>query len=257
MWWRGNGSGLRTRIDDRFIVSYPKSGNTWMRVMVASLLDQSHEPDLAKLGHLVPDVYRHSAAELTALPSPRFIKSHEAQRANYGRVVYLVRDPRDVLISYFHFERSHRGDSVAEEDLAGYADRFLSGYVGFGRWDVHVGGWFRRAATDRNVTVIRYEALLADPAAGLRQACTVLGLEPDDAAIARAVAAGSFERLHDQELDARDRGAFAGSDANRSRFFRREQAGSHRDELPPELAQRVCQQLGPVMRQAGYDPDAG
>jgi hypothetical protein len=255
LWWRGNGAGLRTRPDDRFIVSYPKSGNTWMRVMIASLLEKNRDFDMGNLSRLVPDVYKSTAAEMAALPSPRFIKSHEPLRTDYGRVLYIVRDPRDVLVSYFHYRKRGRDDGQVE-DMAAFTERFLAGRTSFGCWDVHVGGWLQRAAIDRNVTVIRYEDLVADPKKWLRQASTALRLEVDDAAIDAAVAAGSFDRLRDQEKEARERGAFPGLENSRTPFFRRGKAGGYRDELPPELIEKVVQRLGPVMRQAGYDPVA-
>ncbi|NWI15880.1 ST2B1 Sulfotransferase, partial [Crypturellus soui] len=58
------------------------------------------------------------------------------------QVVYTVRDPRDVLVSLYHFARGFRpyGDPG---DIGDFMERFLRGDVPFGSWFDHVRGWLQ------------------------------------------------------------------------------------------------------------------
>ena len=57
---------------------------------------------------LVPDMYKTADWALRRLPRPRVLKSHECFDARYRRVIYIVRDPRDVAISNYHWEMKLR-----------------------------------------------------------------------------------------------------------------------------------------------------
>src|SRR2546426_5032921 len=91
------GRTLAVRPDDTFIVSYPRSGNTWTRFLVANLLHPETAATFAKIERLVPDAEAQSSRYLRKLPSPRAIKSHSYFNPRYPRVIYIVRDPRDVV----------------------------------------------------------------------------------------------------------------------------------------------------------------
>ena len=78
--------------DDRFLISYPKSGNTWLRFLLANLLcPDGQQVRLANLDQHVPDVYRHTDEELLARDRPRFMKTHEYLDPRYRRLVYVAR----------------------------------------------------------------------------------------------------------------------------------------------------------------------
>ena len=98
------GTHLKVYPDDVFIVSYPRSGNTWMRFLVGELVFQK-EIDFHNLRELIPDIYIYGCTHsfLESLNRPRYIKSHEPYDPRYPKVIYLVRDPRDVAISYYNW----------------------------------------------------------------------------------------------------------------------------------------------------------
>jgi hypothetical protein len=127
--------------DDTFIVSYPRSGNTWTRFLVANLLHPEEDVSFATIERQVPDSEAQSRAQLRRVPRPRFIKSHQYFHPRYRKVVYIVRDPRDVALSYYDFQRKYRHI----ED--GYPlVRFISDFVAgrmisasWGTWRENVG----------------------------------------------------------------------------------------------------------------------
>jgi Sulfotransferase domain len=102
------GRNLQVYADDTFIVSYPRSGNTWTRFLIANLLHPQGPVNLLDLERLVPDTEGQSRQYFSVIPRPRVIKSHQYFDPRYKRVIYVVRDPRDVALSYYHFQRKYR-----------------------------------------------------------------------------------------------------------------------------------------------------
>ena len=85
--------------DDTFLVSYPKSGNTWVRFLLANLIHPNEKVSFSNINRLLPAPGVLSKRFLRTLPRPRILKSHEPFDARFKKVIYLVRDPRDVAVS--------------------------------------------------------------------------------------------------------------------------------------------------------------
>src|SRR5450432_3221983 len=97
------GRNLRTYPDDTFITSYAKSGNTWTRFLVASLLHPNEPMTLVRADELIPSTTK-SRRYLDSVPRPRILKSHFPFDPGYRRVIYVVHDPKDVAVSQYHFK---------------------------------------------------------------------------------------------------------------------------------------------------------
>src|SRR3984957_11790976 len=119
--------------DDTFIVSYPRSGNTWTRFLVANLLHPEKEVSFVTIESQVPDSEAQSRAQLRRVPRPRFIKSHQYFHPRYRKVVYIVRDPRDVALSYYDFQRKYRHIEDAYP-LATFISDFVAGRMISASW---------------------------------------------------------------------------------------------------------------------------
>ena len=88
--------GLReVRPDDTFIASFPRSGNTWVRFLIAGLRHPGQEISFRNIERYVPDIHK-SRSSLQAMPPPRFIKSHTPCFEAFPRFLYVVRDGRDL-----------------------------------------------------------------------------------------------------------------------------------------------------------------
>jgi len=254
-----------------WIVSYPKSGNTWVRFLLCNLVFGVQE-SAASLNRLAPDIH-----ELRPLPGPprepMFMKTHfpfspaMPLAGCTAGAVYVVRNPADVMLSNFHYSRRDGSlDNASSSALARYVEEYLSARggrrwieLGMGAWDDHVRSWL---GTPRPFPVLslRYEDLLHDGLAAARQLCAFLGLIRTAGEMARAVAGASFGRL--REMEEQDiRGQHVGIfykpylrpsiDAG-LRFMRSGTAGEAARVLSVEQRQRVYETFGPVMRELGY-----
>jgi hypothetical protein len=133
---------------------------------------------------------------MAQLPRPRILKSHSAYDCRFRKLVFLVRDPRDVAISYYHYHI--RNARVAPDcPIESYVPRFVLGEMdNYGSWGENVGSWLgAREGTD-DFLFVRYEDLKADTARELRAISDFLGLSTDETVIDRAVDDSSPKRMN-------------------------------------------------------------
>ncbi|MEA2437071.1 MAG: hypothetical protein QOF65_1627 [Thermoleophilaceae bacterium] len=274
-----------------WLASYPKSGNTWMRALFTAWrsggpvdLDELDGAPMAagravfaeELGVLSTsmtaeevDLLRPRVDEAVAARADRPLlrKAHDAYfpgpageailsaAATHG-AVYLIRDPRDVAVSYAHhhgrppeWARGHMNDPHATVDVDREpVPRHLRQRLG--TWSDHVRSWVDEAPFP--VEVFRYEDLLEAPVREFARALAFAGFAPADAAVvAAAVEHASFDRLRRAE----DEHGFRERDPKSAgEFFRRGSAGAWHDELPPELAAAIADDHAEVMERFGYEP---
>jgi Sulfotransferase domain len=170
--------------DDIVIVGYPKSGITWLQNLIAGVVygvDPRFAP-IALVYELVPDLayfkyYRRCA-------TPMYFKSHDLRRPQYRRVVYLLRDGRDVMVSYRHYQRALFG--VGDDFL-----NFVSPETEFYpcHWAHHVEAWMLNPYK-AHMLVIKYEDLLSEPVTQLQRFCEFAGVSRETAHLA-AIAKGT------------------------------------------------------------------
>lgn len=236
--------------DDVFLVSYPKSGNTWLRFLIGNYLS-SDAIDFVGLHRVMPDLHLDPSLSAPAQSRPRFVKSHGAFDAAYPRVVYIVRDPRDVAVSsFFHHRKFNLIDK--QQSFEQFIQSFIDiGFYPNGPWDAHVEGWL--ATPTHAVIPVKYEEMLRDPGAVLEKVLAFASLDADVGRVARAVERSSFERMRSIE-DAQHEEYFRryGSDTTEIRFVREGRAGSWRQFFPQPQLEQFMQRYGETMRKFGY-----
>lgn len=236
------------RPTDVFICTYPKSGTTWLGYLLAQLLkpDPAEPFDLKSFGHYVPDVNllytkRGSLAGQGGLPDPRFFRCHATYDAALPKVVYVLRDPRDAMLSYWHYQRF-----VTKGFDQPLADYLRGGGHWPCAWDEHVASWLS-PRRHPNLRVARYEDLHADAAGVLRAVLDLAGLSRTDAEV--AVAASRFDRMRAAEESA---GVHGKGGDDRERFVRKGKIGSWREEMAADELRILEDRYGDAMRAVGY-----
>lgn len=187
--------------DDVFITSYPKSGNTWMRFLIAHLLWPDGSTRFANIEQKIPDIYRYWDAYLLRARQPRFLKSHEYFHPKYPKVLYIVRDVRSVIISYYHY-LERRGEIEPGVTYYDFAKSIASGEIWPCSWRDHVLSWIRLRGVDhRRFLLIRYEDIHRDGVIQLQRVSRFLGINSAESSIKNAIELSSFNRMQENEKE--------------------------------------------------------
>lgn len=211
-----------------------------------------------ELAELRPD----ANTALYADRPPALVKVHDAwirtpkgrpvfDRAFTHATIYLIRDPRDVAVSWARFvdwplERSvaFLGRREARLGAPGGIGNQLEQPVG--SWSDHAASWIDESGL--NPLVIRYEDMLADPAQALRDMAAHIGWDPPEDAVARAVEETRFDRLAAKEKNE----GFVEKLATAERFFHTGKSGGWRKLLTPEQIARIEREHKEMMARFGY-----
>jgi len=273
-----------------WLASYPKSGNTWMRVFLANLILNEPEPlplkrinevcssepneiwfrpladkAVSELSDRKIAALRTRAQERAASLNKNTIpmKTHSLCGKDFGYptisvkatigVIYIVRDPRDVVLSaadHYGLTIDQAIEMMADKKARGRGTPGNTVHELMGSWSDHVRSWTRWKHTP--LIVLRYEDMLADSLGQLGMVARKLGITQDEARIRRAVEFSSFKKLQAQEADS----GFIEKSVNSQRFFRSGRAGGWRDSLTADQAALIERVHAEQMRRFGYLPPA-
>lgn len=187
------------------ICSYPKSGRTWLRYMLAQVLVQHFglalKLDLKNMFRVLPnddcDVVKGWPAYRYYGTLPSIAASHElySRRLHRGhRIVFIVRDPRDVMVSYWFHQAKHLGH------FDGSISKFLyHPKYGIEPMLTYLESWAAAAGRER-LLAVSYEQMHADPIDVLERVCTFFGIQPSADELREAVTAGQFRHMREMEL---------------------------------------------------------
>ena len=190
-------------------------GTTWMQEIIWSL---THGPGAIEkregpLEELFPFLDQNAfgivGIELVKnLPDPRFIKTHLQSKffarvldnvASCPKFVVVIRNPKDALVSYYHFHRSW----PAQFKYPGTWDQFFEQYkrqdLAYGDYMDHVLSWWTYKDHPR-VMFVQYEDLLTKPHKTIKEIGWFLGAQRNDAEIDTIVQETSFNAMKSRPL---------------------------------------------------------
>ena len=187
------------------IVSFPKSGRTWLRLLLGKTLCDHYglpaskmldTPALSDAAGLLPTVFSHDGASNT---EARHLRRLRRDKSEYGakRVVFLRRDPRDVVVSCF-FQANRRRD-LFRGDLSAF---LRDPHYGIDKILRYYDLWYAARDVPEAFRLISYESLHNEPVASLRIALGAMGGQGiPDAVLEDAVAFGNFENMRRMERE--------------------------------------------------------
>jgi hypothetical protein len=249
----------RLRETDVFIVGHPKSGNTWLAYMIAIILRAAEAPPItmANIKEHIPHIHGSdgSIRKYELLRNPRFFRNeYPIHPECYLKTIYLIRDPRAVLVSYYHMYCVVRPREPLT--LTAFLDQYLregclKNLEPLQRWDRQVAAWLKKASDNKRVLIVKYEDMLKDRKSIIERVIRFTDLKVEDNRIREAVDRGSFEQMQ-QDEEAHGAEAYLKIQDKREKFIRRGEQDGWKDELEPGMVARIEQELGPTMRAAGY-----
>jgi Sulfotransferase domain len=237
---------------DTFIASHPRSGNTWIRALITALIHPDKPLTFDLMERTVWDTTAQSIRVLRKAPRPRLVKVHQSFDPRLKKVVYVVRDPRDVALSYYHFQRKYRYLDD-EYPIERFVRRFVAGEASgdYGSWGEHVGSWLGARFPSLSFLLVRYEDLKAHPARELSRIASFSGIETGG--IAEAVERCSVERLRHQE--AREQESWVATRRRRMDipFFGPAEAGRWKESMSKTCVALIEGAWAPIMKALGYE----
>jgi len=244
---------LKILPDDVFLVSFPKSGNTWTRFLIANLVHPETPANWANIHALVPDPDGTAKKIFDQMERPRIIKSHECFDPRYPRVMYIVRDPRDVALSQYHYHRKCM--KIADDyPMEKFVDRFIAGQTcPHGSWGENVATWLATRKNDPRFLLLRYEDLIADTARELGKIAAFLNIEASRERLEQAAERSSAENMRKLEKTQSHLSTLTKTSRKDLPFVRAASSGGWKSGLPPALSAKIENAWAPLMRHLGYE----
>ncbi|MRU14499.1 sulfotransferase domain-containing protein [Roseovarius sp. A21] len=268
-----------------WLASYPKSGNTWTRIFLANYLTNSQEPvsinqarhfGIADVGaemyhrvagrridtHDVPLTLQLREGVLRGISNNNadvnLVKTHSICQVARGvhlisyqytrSAIYVMRNPLDMVMSYArHFALSIEGAATSicsENNFLGADDSVVPTFLG--TWSDHVNSW--TAKKPYPTLVLRYEDMLERPEEEFSKVVEHFGMTVDPERLDRAIRFSSFKELKKQEKST----GFVERPEKSKSFFTKGQSGHWKDELPPELIDKIIKANRQTMKRFGY-----
>jgi hypothetical protein len=262
------GLSFRPQPTDVFLSAYPKSGTTWLQQTVHGLRTRG-AMDFDEITRAVPwvELALDMGLDLDApqAASPRAFKTHLRWQdvPGGGRYIHLLRDPKDVLVSTYHFYEGWRFEpgSVSISEFA--MDLFMK-HAGRRRYWHHLAGWWRERGRPE-VLMICYEDMKEDFPGTVRKVAHFIGCPLDDDLLGIVLRQSSidFMREHRDKFDDHllreaTNAACGLPPGGASAKVRGGRVGDHRDVLPDQVIaaldaawhDEVAERLGPPSYEA-------
>ncbi|XP_033000104.1 sulfotransferase 6B1-like [Lacerta agilis] len=202
---------FEARMDDVILAGYPKTGTNWLEAMLRDLEFRAGKyteeeskrrmaieeelavPPRLEFGNL------DAIKRMTKLPSRRIIVTHlpphllpKSIFKSKAKILALTRNPKDTIVSYFHFNNNFSAFPNATWDA--YFTNFMNGKVCWGSYFDHVSEW-DKFIDDENVMGICYEELKEDQHSGLQQIAKFFGFSVTEEEIKSVVEKCSFKAM--------------------------------------------------------------
>jgi hypothetical protein len=210
-WLRGREEHRKLELADYVLMSWGKSGRTWLRVMLSRFYQIAYGvpegrmlefDNLKRANPAIPSVFFTHGNYLR-----NYTGNWTDKREFYGKkIVMLVRDPRDIAVpQYFQWKyRMRRVKKMLNDYPAHGADVSIFDFVmnpdvGLPEILAFLGMWEHELPCVAGCVVVRYEDMRADPESALRRVLAFLGTPGTDAQIRDTVAYAAYDNMKQLE----------------------------------------------------------
>ena len=249
----------QVRPDDVYLLSFPKSGTTWTQELVW-LLQNDCNFEKAKSAPLeqrfpffeiawmaeslkdqMPQVLTGDIYQM--MPSPRMLKSHlhfcllPDDLFDKSKVVMCLRNPKDIVVSYYHFERLFKFHGYTG-NFSTYFNLFMDNLVMYcSYFDYVKQAWGMR--NHPNVCLLFYEDMVEDLATNVRKVAKFLGKELADENVKALVDHLSFKKMKNNPAVNKDEGKAVNLFSGNGAFMRKGEVGDWKNYFTDEMNKRM------------------
>ncbi|XP_010203050.1 sulfotransferase 6B1 [Colius striatus] len=200
---------FEARSDDVILAGYPKSGTNWVGQILNDLIaifqmktqnkESNVNDELEEFPYLeIGDIDKYKRME--NLPSPRFMCTHLLPEnlprsifKNKAKILLLVRNPKDVATSFYHFCNA-MSPLPSYETWDDFFIAFMTKKMPWGSYFEYLSEWNKYAA-DENVMTITYEELKENPVLGVENIAAFFGISLTDEELQSVAERSSFKSM--------------------------------------------------------------
>ncbi|XP_077437727.1 sulfotransferase 6B1 [Vanacampus margaritifer] len=228
---------VTARKDDVLLVAYPKCGFNWMVGLLKKILTQATGRTIETITPPLIEFFGADVAQvLDEMSSPRLLGTHmhpdnipASFYANKTKMLVIFRNPKDTLVSFYHFCNSNPV-LPSQKSWDAFYGNFLSGEVPWGSYFDHALAWEQKMA-DPNVMIVTYEQLKQDLAKGVRHISSFVDAELSDAQVQLVSDGSTFAAM--KESSQTSRGGMGNI------FFRKGEVGDWRNHFTEEQSRTM------------------
>ncbi|XP_008777575.2 flavonol sulfotransferase-like [Phoenix dactylifera] len=253
---------FKARPDDLWVLSYPKSGTTWLKALAYAIMTRAqypfhHHPLLRQNPHecvpMVDRTYsRGQAPEIEAMPSPRILNTHlpcsllpHTIKSLDCKVIYVCRDPKDVLVSLWYFNNGLRLQSMEPIPFTKAFEMFCEGNCPYGPiWEHVLEYWEESQRRPEKVLFLKYEEMLEEPLRIVKRLAEFMGYpfspeEEKEGVVEEVIELCSFDKLTSLEVNKTGKVLLPSIPLTNNSFFRKGGAGDWRNHMSSEMARKL------------------
>ncbi|KAF8378552.1 hypothetical protein HHK36_029895 [Tetracentron sinense] len=178
--------------DDVVLASSMKTGTTWLKALIPSIMNLCGDDDNDPLiqnhpNALIPSfdvqLYKQNPPpDLSTMPFPRLFRTHmpyhvlpESIKSSDCKIVYITRNPKDTFVSLWHFMNTTRTPEQGPFPMLEAFESFCNGVHAYGPFHDHVlGYWKESLKRSQKILFLKYEEMKKEPRAQLKRLASFL-----------------------------------------------------------------------------------
>ena len=190
------GCQLKKKKNEFFIASFPRSGNTWVRFLIANVYNnikkEFPEVDFFNIHDIVPELKKFGEVVKPYFSDlPVVIKTHSKFIDSFENTILVLRNPFDTIYSYNNFLNMNRGIKISLPEMVTHEKYGIDAIVD------HTNSFIRNCD---NLLITSYENLVCQPLKELKKICDFLNISVKDEIIKKSVKKSSFRSMREIEL---------------------------------------------------------
>jgi len=212
------------------------------------LPDSAQEVDWLRKQQIVPTVSKVADAKAQPnydiLPPPRILHSHAVYTELFPKVIYIMRDGRDVMVSYYYHHKKFA-------NFKGTFYEYLQSFEHRTAWHEHVNSWIYQNPSAAKMYVVRYEDLLQAPQTEVEKIVQFAGLNCTNAQIKQSIMNSTFNQL--RRLEKAKGLGYVKPVNTEIPFIRKGIEGGWREEFGDKEKEFFKKMCGDILIKANYE----